>query len=330
MIKGVSVIIATFNGKDKLIKTLKHLCFQQYTCPYEIVLVDNASTDETKESIDTWWKSNGNDSVDYSSLNQPISGKSYALELGYTHAKYEYLLICDDDNWLCDTYVQTAFDIMNSNSKIGALGGRSEAVFEADKPVWFDNYAQYFAVAKQGTESGDITNKKGCLFGAGMVIRKSHWLQLKKIGFIPLLTCYRGNSISYGEDTEYSYVLRLLGYKMWYDDRLLFKHFMTAERMTLSYITKVRKSISTSNFIVSVYTDELSEKVISQKIFFNKFLRKVKNQFFKKIYHRLFGGFEQKELSKEYFRNLYQLLFLYKEYQQNRNTIKNWLPKNEN
>ncbi len=329
MHKGISIIICTYNGKSRLAKTLEHLAHQQIHCATEIILVDNASTDGTKAFADQWWLKNGNQDIRYHSYEQPIPGKSYAQELGYEKATYEYLLVCDDDNWLNPNYVQTAYEIMESNPEIGALGGWCEAVFENKKPEWFDTYARYYAVSKQGTVSGDVTHKKGCLYGAGMVLRKSHWEYLNHLGFKPLLTCRKGNTLSSGGDTEYSYVLRLLGYKMWYDERLYFQHFMPQGRLNLDYIKRIRKAMSESNFVVRVYIDRLKNNVVSENAFQRKFKSEISHKLKSNIKKRLLGSFEEKEQAKEYFRTLKRLFIGYNEYIKNSNSIDKWLLKHK-
>lgn len=325
MHSGISIIICTYNGKSTLGKTLEHLAHQQFQCALEIVLVDNASTDGTKNFADQWWGESGNQDIKYHSYEQPIPGKSYAQELGYEKATYEFLLVCDDDNLLSPDYVQTAYEIMESNPEIGALGGWCEAMFEGEKPAWFEGYKKYFAVGKQSAESGDITHKKGCLYGAGMVLRKSHWEQLNKLGFKPLLTCRKGDSLSSGGDTEYCYALRLLGYKIWYDERLHFFHYMLSRRVHMEYVSKVRKAISYSNFVCEAYLDEMAHKEISSITLNKKIKKELKNDFFKKSKNLLMGNFEAKEKSKEYFRRLFYLKFRQSEYLENRNSIKKWL-----
>ena len=230
-----------------------------------------------------------------------------------------------EENLFNKDYVQVSFEIMESNISIGALGGWCDAMFEGDKPEWFDTYGKYFAVGKQSDSSGDITNKKGCLYGAGMVIRKSHWLQLNDRGFIPLLTCRKGDSLSSGGDTEYCYALRLLGYKIWYDERLHFFHYMLAKRVNKEYVSKVRKAISYSNFVCDSYLDEILNKENNKNTLRKKIKKELKKKFFKKIRNRLIGSFEEKERSKEYFRRLYYLKFKESEYFENRNSIKKWL-----
>ena len=323
--KGVSIVLCTYNGKQRLETTLKHIATQKLTVPCEIIFVDNASTDGTKAFADSWWQTHGNSNITYLSFDQPIPGKSYAQDLGYEKANYEYLLVCDDDNWLCDTYIQTAFEVMEANPEIGALGGWCDAAFEGDKPAWFNQQSKYFAVAKQGTSSGDITNKKGCLYGAGMVLNKNHWLALKSLGFEHILSCRKGNSLSSGGDTEYSYALRLLGYKIWYDERLYFKHYMTNGRMNLDYLSRLRKAMSYSNFVLLSYSNLINKENRNWSHVLNKGRKGILKEAVVSIKIFLQGDFEEKELSKAYFRNLYYVFFFKKTYIKNQEFILNWL-----
>ena len=176
-------------------------------------------------------------------LEQPTPGKTYALNLGFEASRYEYMIICDDDNWLSRRYIQTAFEVMETNASIGALGGKGTAEFLSDRPAWFSQFAHNYAACGQGTESGDVTHAKGCLFGAGMVTRKSAWQKLQDSGFRQVLTCRKGKSLISGGDTEYSFALRLLGYRLWYDSRLEFRHFMPSERLSWDYLLRMRSAM---------------------------------------------------------------------------------------
>ncbi|WP_028873273.1 glycosyltransferase [Psychroserpens burtonensis] len=324
MIKGVSIVLCTYNGKNRLEETFKHLAAQKITVPCEIIFVDNASTDGTKEFADHWWQLNESSLISYRSFVQPIPGKSYAQDLGYDQAQYEYILVCDDDNWLCDIYVQTAYAIMTENASIGALGGWCDGVFESKKPEWFDKYTKYYVVVKQGKRSGDITHKKGCLYGAGMVLRKSHWLQLKALGFNHLLSCRKGDSLSSGGDTEYCYALRLLGYKIWYDERLYFKHFMTKGRLYKAYVSELRKELSYSNFILWPYRDVLSGKPKTKYSLYRSVLTGMPSILIKNVINLKFGDFDKKEAAKDYFRYFKYKVFYASIYLENLKSVRSW------
>ena len=324
---GVSIIICTYNGSYVIEKTLEYLANQKHNIPVEIVLVDNASTDNTKQLADEWWNAHGTESLDYRSFIQSIPGKSYAQEMGYAKARYEYLLICDDDNWLNPNYIQNAYEIMKGNTVIGALGGWGIAESEVSKPGWFEKYGKYYATVKQGKKSGDITNAKGCLYGAGMLIRKSHWIELNDLGFRPLLTCRKGNSLSSGGDTEYCYALRLIGYRIWYDEQLHFKHFISSKRSNFEYIRKLRKTMSVSNFVVRPYLDKIKGDVVSEKDFKKQFLVSIRKKLMVNIKKGITGTFIEKEDAKDYFRYLKHLAFSYREYRKNLEILESWLKK---
>lgn len=326
MKKGISVILCTYNGKARLEKTFEYLLQQKLTIPAEVLLVDNASIDGTKSYSDTWWENHHHPHLEYRSLSQPIPGKSYAQDLGYSEAKYEYLLVCDDDNWLCDDYLQTAFEVMESNASIGALGGWCDAAFESEKPIWFDQFARFYAVGKQGSESGDITDKKGCLYGAGMVIRKSHWLALKENGFNHILSCRKGNSLSSGGDTEYSFALRLLGYELWYDERLFFTHFMSDGRLNLDYLSRLRKAMSDANFQLIPYKDVLKNRYQSSRKMKSKAYRSLKSNGLLQLRNYFGASYAKKEDARNYFRMMWNMLFNHKTYQANWDHIQQWLP----
>lgn len=325
--KGISVIICCYNSAKRLPETLRHLAQQKVsaTLDWEIVVVNNNSTDTTESDAISLWQSFSND-TSLIVVNESYPGLSHAREKGMSIAHYDLFLWCDDDNWLCDTYVQTAFNVMEQQPEIGALGGWCDAAFDGVKPEWFDVQSRYFAVSKQGRFSGDITRKKGCVYGAGMVLRKTHWLQLKELGFKHLLSDRVGKSLSSGGDTEYCYALRLLGYKIWYDERLYFKHYMAQERLELKYVSRIRKAMSRSNFILWPYLDLLEDKEQRRIDFLKKAVKGFPVKFIKKMVGLYIGDFEQKAVAKRYFKHLQYRLFAYATYNKHLQVIKSWMP----
>lgn len=324
---GISIIICCYNSAKRLPETLMHLAKQEVNAllAWEVILVNNNSTDATQTVAQNLWESYEATTI-LKVVDEPNPGLSYAREAGMQAANYGLFLWCDDDNWLCRNYVQTAFDIMKNHKDIGALGGWCDAAFEGEKPEWFDAQSRYFAVSKQGKQSGDITSKKGCLYGAGMVLRKTHWRRLKELGFQHLLSDRVGNTLSSGGDTEYCYALRLLGYKIWYDDRLYFKHYMTQGRMELEYVSRMRRAMASSNFILWPYLDLLKGRLKTPNDFAIQAVKGLPLLHIKKCAAMIFGSYEQKEVAKRYFRHLYFMLFRYKIYKANTIFLKSWKP----
>ncbi len=325
---GISIILCCYNSEKRLPVTLKHIADQKVvdTLNWEVVVVNNNSSDHTVAVAKNTWIALGSPAP-LIVVDEKQPGLSFAREKGISQAKYDILLWCDDDNWLCEAYMETAFSIMQDDQQIGALGGWCEAAFETDKPKWFDTYAKYFAVSKQGRKSGDITEKKGCVYGAGMVIRKSHHSDLKGVGYDNLLKGRVGKSLSSGEDTEYCYALRLIGKKIWFDERLFFTHFMTEGRLSLAYVSRMRKAMTYSNFILWPYLDLLEGKKQSKNDFIKAALKGMPLKPIKKIAALLMGTMEQKESAKKYFRHLNYRLFYFATYRRNLQRVKSWRSK---
>jgi glycosyltransferase involved in cell wall biosynthesis len=324
--KGISVIICCYNSAARLPQTFAHLAKQSVNVAlkWEVVLVNNDSSDETPNVADRLWKSLGGP-VSLRIVNELNPGLSHARERGMSVAKYELFLWCDDDNWLCDTYVQTAFDIMETHQEIGALGGWCEAAFEGEKPGWFDQQAHFFAVSKQGRSSGDITLKKGCLYGAGMVLRKTHWLQLRQQGFKHLLSDRIGKKLNSGGDTEYTYALRLMDYKIWFDERLYFQHFIDDGRLNLTYLSRLRKARTHANFITWSYLDLLNGNPRSKSELLAYAFKGGIYRFIRQLGALSIGTYEQKQVAIRYFMFIKYSLFNYGTYKESLLMTTKWL-----
>lgn len=94
----VSVIVCARDEAHNLVKTLPGLLVQDYKTTYEIVLVNDNSTDDTKYLIDEFKKSFKN--INLIQLTQEakmISGKKFPLSMGIKSAKYEIVLLTDAD-----------------------------------------------------------------------------------------------------------------------------------------------------------------------------------------------------------------------------------------
>ena len=90
---NISVIIPTYNRKHTLSRAINSVIDQTYE-PFEIIIVDDGSTDGTKE-----WLPKRYPSVQY--IYQPNSGVSVARNVGIKSAQGDWISLLDsDDEWL--------------------------------------------------------------------------------------------------------------------------------------------------------------------------------------------------------------------------------------
>lgn len=258
-IPGVSTIICSYNGGEKLIPTLEHIAAQNLPkdCLVEIIYVDNASSDNSLEIVRHTWNRIGSSHIPIRILQEKKAGKYFALKKAISHASYNYFIICDDDNWLSPDYVQKVRTILDQDEHIGAVGGRSIAVFEdfaeSVVPNWFDGEKQRYAIGQQGERSGDVSKRKQ-LWGAGMASRTAIYRIFYDAYPSLFLSPEEGDNGHFvAEDTEYCLRLLLRGYKLFYDDSLVLRHFVSKERLSLAYNKKLKERIESSFDIIERY-----------------------------------------------------------------------------
>jgi len=226
---GVSVIICCYNSEARIQETL-HFLFSQKVPQgfnYEIVVVNNASTDNTKEKVfEALRKSNAQISV--SVVDETSPGLASARRKGLESARYEVIVFCDDDNHLDERYVTTAYSIMQRHPAIGIAGGwiRPKLPFYPGK--WIEGNYAALAIGKQGETSLYVD----WVFGAGMVIRKAVFETFARRGIRLMLSGRLGSKQTSGDDAEMCQLAQFVGYKIYYSPDLILDHQISANRLT--------------------------------------------------------------------------------------------------
>jgi glycosyltransferase involved in cell wall biosynthesis len=257
MPSGISVIICCFNSSTRITPTLLHL-YNQKDIPlssWEIIVVNNCSTDNTVEKVGQLWESLPSNKPGLSIVNELTPGLSAARQKGITESYFDYVLFCDDDNWLDENYLSLALNIMQNNPLIGALGGTGIPVFEKSEPPYFwVNQYHVLAVGNQSGIDGDITDERGVLYGAGLVLNKDAYNALKeKFQFKFLLSDRIGDNLASSGDHELCLALRKIGFRIFYSKSLKFKHYIPENRTTISYYKKLFLGFGTSDTLLHVY-----------------------------------------------------------------------------
>lgn len=252
---GVSVVVCCYNSALRLPKTIEYLAKQKISDNLkniEIIIVDNASTDDTALVAKKEWDQYNLKEIAFNVVKEFKPGLSNARMCGVRNAKYEYVLFCDDDNWLSDTYIQTVFDVFNANQNIGAIGGEGVAVSDVPFPAWFDKFKGAYACTKQGESSGMVTDR-GYLFGAGLAMRKKIFDVIFAKNYKLLLSGRNGKILTAGEDGELCQIAILCGYDLFYDEKIYYFHFMPKERLTYGYLIKLNEGFGAMSPVFQQY-----------------------------------------------------------------------------
>lgn len=114
----VSVVTSAYNRADDLVRCIESIQKSSYT-DYEIVVVDNASCDETSKIL----KKKYGASINLLTLAEnrfSAGGKNAGIEI----AKGEYLWFVDSDMVVSEELMAGLVSILDSHEKIGLVGAR--------------------------------------------------------------------------------------------------------------------------------------------------------------------------------------------------------------
>lgn len=114
----ISAIICTHNREEYLGAAIDSLLEQDFA-DYEVIVVDNASSDRTRNIVDQ--------RLDNSRLNyvyEPVLGLSVARNTGAATASAAILAYLDDDAVASPRWLKTIYEAYQSNEKLAIAGGK--------------------------------------------------------------------------------------------------------------------------------------------------------------------------------------------------------------
>ncbi len=230
----ISVIICTYNRKDLLIKTIDSVIDQSLNnTKYEIVVVDNNSSDGTAEFISELY----NHLPNFRCINEIEQGISFTRNCGWQNSDSIYIAYIDDDeiadhHWL-ESLLQT---VQNKDNSIGAVGGRVDPVWETEPPGWLnDELSVYFSIFDLSENTIKINKNQG--IGSGNAIYPREVLK-QMGGFDTQLKSRVGNSLVSSEDTMLHKKIMLSDYDIYFEPGAIVKHLVHSDRLTRYWLMK--------------------------------------------------------------------------------------------
>ena len=129
----VTAVICTFNRENYLSKAIQSLVQQSMPKEYyEIIVVDNNSTDRTRE-VAASFESEPN----FRYLFEPVQGLCQARNTGCKHARGEFVAYLDDDAVAVPGWVQAvAESFEKADRSVGCVGGAIDILWEIPRPDW--------------------------------------------------------------------------------------------------------------------------------------------------------------------------------------------------
>ncbi len=168
----VSVVLCTYDRAEVLPNALDSLLHQDPgNLRYEIVLVDNNSTDATRAVVDSF-VARGCQNLRY--VFEPKQGKAHALNSGILSSRAPIIAFTDDDVTVAPTWVATIKRTLDDHPEVECVGGRVLPRWRHSPPSWLTReHWGPLALLDYGDQPFYVTaSKRLCLIGANTAFRK--------------------------------------------------------------------------------------------------------------------------------------------------------------
>jgi hypothetical protein len=170
---GISVVISTYNRSAVLPQALDSILDQDaIDCPYEVILVDNNSNDETREVIESYLE-RGVSELRY--VFEERQGVSYGRNAGIAIARAPIIAFFDDDIIVPRDWLGTIKAIMDNRPEVDFIGGKVLPQWTAPPPSWLTqaNWSP-LGLVDYGPEPLFVSAEHQlCLVGANLALRRT-------------------------------------------------------------------------------------------------------------------------------------------------------------
>ncbi len=228
-----SVIIATYNRADELVKTLESLKGLESSGPWEVVIVDNNSSDSTREVVLNRVESFP---VPLRYVMEKEQGRSAALNAGIRIAQGEILAITDDDVRVDPMWLRNAEQALD---RLGCdyVGGKALPIWSGRVPKWMPNrggkHWGVIALLDYGPEPIEFGQKVP--LGVNMVFRRECF---ERAGLWDNSIGRKAGTLLGQEVREWAQRARAAGLRGFYSPDLVVHHVIPEDRLTKRYFRK--------------------------------------------------------------------------------------------
>lgn len=142
---------------------------------YEIIIVNNNSTDNTEEVVKKYIEQYPDTNIKYYFV--PKLGQVYARQVGILAAENEILTFTDDDGILSSNCLKEIVKVFSMNDKVVGVAGKIKIKWDEEPPDWIYDYEMQLGKLDYGDEvkfeiglymnAGNLSIKKDVLIEVG-------------------------------------------------------------------------------------------------------------------------------------------------------------------
>ena len=236
----ISVVICSYNRARYIRAALESLLIQEIEKDkFEVIVVDNNSTDETDQVCNAFIHAHPELNVQY--LKESQQGASFARNTGAASASGQILVFMDDDAIAEKNFINRYITLFKSFPEAVGGGGKIIPRYIPAEPEWMS----YYVSSLVGNFDYSPTS---CAFKQGkyplesnMAVKADAFNRIK--GFNTQLPGVKGTLRIGGEGKDFFYRLTEDGSKILYDPQIIVEHVVETAKLTREYMYRVASGI---------------------------------------------------------------------------------------
>lgn len=237
----LSFIISTYNREKYIYECLSRLAKNTEQAGWEIVLINNNSTDTTATECERFAKDFP--MVPYRYFVETQQGLSFARNRGILESKGEWLVFLDDDAMVSENYIANLKMHLSKHSETAAFGGQIVPFFEDGEPDWYSKWTMGFVSAIDRGSKVHVFPDNKFPIGANMGIKRE---VLDKVGVFNTDLGRIGNNLLAGEEKDLFNRIRKAGGTILYFPNIGVRHCIPGRRTTKDFVTRLAYGIGVS------------------------------------------------------------------------------------
>ena len=242
----LSIIVCTYNRDRYLYGALK--CIAENGFPkenYEIILVNNMSTDNTEAECHRF--ETDYPEVAFHYFLETNQGLSFARNRGIKESKGDTLVFLDDDSYIQENYLRNLQRQLDIHPDANAFGGKIDPVFESgEAPKWLSKWSYSWVSAIDMGDSVKQFNGKAFPIGANMGVKKA---MLSEIGPFNTQLGRSKKNLMGGEEKDLFERIRNHGGDTYYFPDVVVHHVIPPSRTTEDYVKRMGDGVGRSERI---------------------------------------------------------------------------------
>lgn len=227
----ISTVVCTHNRAPYLAKAIESLVSQTIAPDeYEIIVVDNRSTDATKEVVKTFTSVR---SLKY--IYEPTLGLAHARNAGWHRASGKYVAYLDDDAVASSVWLENIMHVFETVvPRPGCVGGKTYPIWEGHRPEWLpDDLLPALSVVDWSEKPHFMTELSAeWIVGTNIAFPREVLQALG--GFVPGLDRV-GTKLLSGGDVFLERQILEAGYPCFYDPQISVGHHIMQSRLQKSW-----------------------------------------------------------------------------------------------